>query len=128
MEISRDLSAENISFSKDKNILNDIAQETKDTPGYGSLTEEELMEKVENILLDKIKEGEKQAYFQLGLFYYEQVKLLNLQSVNLEYGNHRQVWLFFSKIYLPFIPDFTDPKVEAASMRFWRYKIFFSVW
>lgn len=72
MEIPKDLSAENISFSKEKNILNDIAQETKDAPGYGSLSEEELMEKVENILLDKIKEGEKQAYFQLGLFYYEQ--------------------------------------------------------
>ncbi|XP_045189586.2 LRP2-binding protein-like isoform X2 [Mercenaria mercenaria] len=72
MEIPRDLSAENITFSKDKNILNDIAQETKDAPGYGCLTEDELMEKVENILLEKIKEGQKQAYFQLGLFYYEQ--------------------------------------------------------
>lgn len=91
MEIPKDLSAENISFSKDKNILNDIAQETKDTPGYGSLTEEELMEKVENILLDKIKEGEKQAYFQLGLFYYEQVKMLHLQSIHLHYDNHRQI-------------------------------------
>ncbi|KAL4231349.1 LRP2 binding protein [Mactra antiquata] len=72
MEIPKDLSAENISFSKEKNILNDIAQETKDAPGYGALSEDELMEKVENILLQKIKEGEKQAYFQLGLFYYEQ--------------------------------------------------------
>ena len=74
MEIpAKELSAENISFSKEKSILNDIAQETKDTPGYGGMSEDELMEKVENILLDKIKAGEKQAYFQLGLFYYEQV-------------------------------------------------------
>lgn len=73
MEVPKDLSAENVIFSKEKNILNDIAQETKDSPGYGALTEDELMEKVETILLEKIKEGEKQAYFQLGLFYYEQV-------------------------------------------------------
>ncbi|XP_052773496.1 LRP2-binding protein-like isoform X2 [Mya arenaria] len=72
MDIPKDLSAENVTFSKEKNILNDIAAETKDAPGYGSLSEDELMEKVENILLEKIKEGEKQAYFQLGLFYYEQ--------------------------------------------------------
>ena len=74
MEIpAKELSAENISFSKEKSILNDIAQETKDAPGYGGMSEDELMEKVESILLDKIKAGEKQAYFQLGLFYYEQV-------------------------------------------------------
>ena len=74
MEIpGRELSAENVSFSKEKSILNDIAQETKDAPGYGGMTEDELMEKVETILLDKIRAGEKQAYFQLGLFYYEQV-------------------------------------------------------
>ena len=75
MEIpAKELSAENISFSKEKSILNDIAQETKDAPGYGGMSEDELMEKVESILLDKIKAGEKQAYFQLGLFYYEQVR------------------------------------------------------
>lgn len=72
MEIPKDLSVENVNFVKEKNILNDIAQETKDSPGYGSLTTDQLMEKVENILLEKIREGEKQAYFQLGLFYYEQ--------------------------------------------------------
>lgn len=77
MEVPKDLSAENVTFSKEKNILNDIAQETKDSPGYGALTEDELMEKVETILLEKIKEGEKQAYFQLGLFYYEQVQNKN---------------------------------------------------
>jgi len=48
MEIPKDLSAENVSFSKEKNILNDIAAETKDAPGYGSLSEDELMEKVKH--------------------------------------------------------------------------------
>jgi len=73
MDIPREISSEHVNFSKEKNILVDIAEETKHAPGYGNLTEEELMEKVENILLEKIKEGEKRAYFQLGLFYFEQV-------------------------------------------------------
>lgn len=73
MELKGVLSAEKVSFSKEKSILIDIAQETKDKPGYGNLTEEELMEKVETILLERIKNGDKKAYFQLGLFYHEQV-------------------------------------------------------
>ncbi|XP_062569240.1 LRP2-binding protein-like [Saccostrea cucullata] len=72
MELSKDIPQDNVSFAKEKSILNDIAQETREMPGYGSLTEEELMEKVENILLERIKNGDKHAYFQLGLFYYEQ--------------------------------------------------------
>ncbi|KAK3096051.1 hypothetical protein FSP39_022541 [Pinctada imbricata] len=73
MELTKEISRDNITLTFDKqNILNDIAQETRDTPGYGSLTEEELMEKVEAILLERIKNGDKKAYFQLGLFYYEQ--------------------------------------------------------
>lgn len=73
MELSKDIPQEKVPFTKEKSILNDIAQETKELPGYGSLTEEELMEKVESILLERIKNGEKRAYFQLGLFYHEQV-------------------------------------------------------
>ena len=73
MEIPKDLPAETVPFSKEKSILNDIAQETKHVSGYDSMTVDELMEKVETILLEKIKNGEKQAHFQLGLFYYEQV-------------------------------------------------------
>lgn len=71
MELSKDIPQEKVPFTKEKSILNDIAQETKELPGYGSLTEEELMEKVESILLERIKNGEKRAYFQLGLFYHE---------------------------------------------------------
>lgn len=73
MELLKDIPQEKVPFTKEKSILNDIAQETKELPGYGSLTEEELMEKVESILLERIKNGEKRAYFQLGLFYHEQV-------------------------------------------------------
>ncbi|OWF38358.1 LRP2-binding protein-like [Mizuhopecten yessoensis] len=67
MEIPADLA-----LSKENSILNDLKQETRDTPGFSALTENELMEKVENILLERIKNGDKRAYFQLGLFYYEQ--------------------------------------------------------
>ena len=38
-----------------------------------NLTEEEITERIENILLDRIKQGNNQALFQLGQLYYEQV-------------------------------------------------------
>lgn len=72
MEMLQDLPAEQVMLSKENSILNDLKQETRDTPGFSALTENELMEKVENILLERIKNGDKRAYFQLGLFYYEQ--------------------------------------------------------
>ncbi|XP_060076597.1 LRP2-binding protein-like [Ylistrum balloti] len=71
MQMPSEIPAEHL-LSKENSILNDLKQETKDTPGFNALTENELMEKVENILLERIKNGDKRAYFQLGLFYYEQ--------------------------------------------------------
>lgn len=80
--IIREISAEKLplleekstlSELKEKSILNDIAQETQNEPGLSKLSQDELMEKVENILLERIKTGERRANFQLGLFYYEQV-------------------------------------------------------
>jgi len=73
MEMMREIPSGERLNSKENSILNDIKQETRDTPGYKALTETELMEKVEIILLDKIKNGERKANFQLGLFYFEQV-------------------------------------------------------
>ena len=75
MDLTKDLTRDSVTFQREKNesILKDIAQETQDAPELSSLTEQELMEKVEHILLERIKNGDKRAYFQLGLFYYEQV-------------------------------------------------------
>lgn len=60
--------------------MGDIAQETQTSPRFSSLTEEELCEKIEAILLEKIKNGERSAYFQLGQLYFEQVgyKILHI--------------------------------------------------
>lgn len=69
----KDMCADKVLTKESTSILNDLKQETRDTPGFSSLTEEELMEKVETILLERIKNGEKRANFQLGLFYFEQV-------------------------------------------------------
>ncbi|XP_046340763.1 LRP2-binding protein-like [Haliotis rufescens] len=72
MEISRsDVTAEHAKFTQDSHILNDIAQQTQDA-GMGKLSEEELVEKVETLLLERIKKGDKSASFQLALFYFEQ--------------------------------------------------------
>lgn len=40
-----------------------------------SLSDEELTEKCEAILTQRIKEGDKQAYFQLGQVHFEAVSL-----------------------------------------------------
>ena len=74
MELTNDISAERVHFHKEQKILKDIAQEARDqASGFATLSEEALFEKVEAILLEKIKSGDSQAYFQLGLLFFEQV-------------------------------------------------------
>lgn len=72
MELTKDLTAEQVNFPREQKIIADIKQETKDTPGFEALSDEQLFEKVENILLEKAKDGDKHAYFQVGLLYFEQ--------------------------------------------------------
>ena len=77
MELTNDVSAERVHFHKEQKILNDIAQEARDqASGFATLSEEALFEKVEAILLEKIKSGDSQAYFQLGLLFFEQVSYI----------------------------------------------------
>ena len=68
-----EIKLERVHFSHENKILTDLVQQARDSPNLVGLTDDQLLEKVENILLEKIQNGEKQAYFQLGLFYYEQV-------------------------------------------------------
>ena len=77
MELTKDLSAERVHFPKEQKILSDIAQEARDhAPTFASISEEALFEKVEAILVDKIKTGDNRAYFQLGLLFFEQVSCI----------------------------------------------------
>ena len=74
MELTRDISAERVVFHKEQKILSDIAQEAKDhSPGLAAMSDEALFERVEGILVERIKNGDAQAYFQLGLLFFEQV-------------------------------------------------------
>lgn len=73
MELPFELPAERVNFPKEQKILDDIAQEVQATPLMKKLSMQEIFEKVELILLDKIRNGDKKAYFQIGLLYYEQV-------------------------------------------------------
>ncbi|XP_050395876.1 LRP2-binding protein isoform X2 [Patella vulgata] len=72
MELPKEITAEKVHFSKDSKILNDIAQETSCDSELKTLTEDELLERIETVLNEKIINGEKTAFFQLGLFYIEQ--------------------------------------------------------
>lgn len=77
--MTRDISAEQLPRShhgsmaslihaQDKNIANS-------SKSLDHLTDEEVAEKVETILLERIREGNKLALFQLGQLYYEQVSV-----------------------------------------------------
>ena len=82
MELTSDVSAERVHFHKEQKILNDIAQEARDqAPAFAALSEEALFEKVEAILVEKIKNGDNQAYFQLGLLFFEQVSYIKCACV-----------------------------------------------
>ncbi|CAL1538773.1 unnamed protein product [Lymnaea stagnalis] len=74
MELPKQISTEHISFPKTQCIINDITHEARDAPGNESLTDKEITEKVEAILMEKITAGEKSAYFQLGLLFFYQEK------------------------------------------------------
>ena len=67
------LNSDNLSFHAHKQLLDAMSIESNEHNKIESLTPERLLERVENILLDRIKNGNSSAYFQLGLLYFEQV-------------------------------------------------------
>ena len=60
-----------------------------------NMSEEELTEKLEVVLLDRIKTGDNLALFQLGQLYYEQVKYL-------ENNQHLYILLIVLTLQTPF--------------------------
>ena len=81
MEATRDIPTERVDFPKTTRLLDEIAMEAREKAGNETMTDAQVAERVETILLDKIKEGEKAAIFQLGLLYFHQdqfTKAINL--------------------------------------------------
>ncbi|XP_013392510.2 LRP2-binding protein [Lingula anatina] len=73
MEFRLGIPGEPLPASRDGSMVYSVSTadgEAKEN--LSSLTEEELTGKVESMLLDKIKNGDKQAVFQLGQLYFEQ--------------------------------------------------------
>lgn len=73
MELTKDITAEKLHFPQEQKILTDMAEESKDLSNFKIFSENQLFERVENLLLQKILDDNKAAYFQLGLLYFEQV-------------------------------------------------------
>lgn len=73
MELTKDITAEKLHFPQEQKILTDMAEESKDLSNFKIFSENQLFERVENLLLQKILDDDKAAYFQLGLLYFEQV-------------------------------------------------------
>jgi len=72
MELAGDLPLERVQFPAVTRLMDEIAMEVRETPGQHELTDAQVAERVETILLDKIKAGDKAANFQLGLLYFHQ--------------------------------------------------------
>ena len=84
MALAKDISAEQLPGSQRGSVISLVHSETQanttepsqfqaDATNLGQMSEVEMAEKVENILLHKIKDGDKLALFQLGQLYFEQV-------------------------------------------------------
>ncbi|KAL8576312.1 hypothetical protein ACOMHN_006235 [Nucella lapillus] len=73
MELTRDVTAQQLPFSQARKVLVDIRAEVRDAmePPM-TLSDQELFDKVEGILQTKIDTGNKGMLFQLGLLYSEQ--------------------------------------------------------
>ena len=75
MELAGQLPMERPQFAGATRLMDEIAMEVREAPGQQGLTDAQVADKVETILLDKIKAGDKSANFQLGLLYFHQVSL-----------------------------------------------------
>ncbi len=81
MEALKQLSAESLpdtsgrSHSAKSDCISGSKKLVFETPEeLDALSDEELIEKVETLLLERIQKGDKNALFQLGQLYFQQVK------------------------------------------------------
>ena len=86
MEITNDISAEQLPKRRGSAIGSDDGSVTLpdefQTLNIKNLSEDELSEKIEAILLERVKQGDVLANFQLGQLYFEQVcKLTSLLNM-----------------------------------------------
>ncbi len=87
--LRKDVSAEHLPRSHEGSMLSLVAAETQEQQNekdienqktalqalnIEEMTDEEMAITVENILLDRIKNGDKAALFQLGQLHFEQVR------------------------------------------------------
>ncbi|XP_059152970.1 LRP2-binding protein-like [Physella acuta] len=72
--LNKEITSERVKFDTTKHQLDELTEETRANPENESMTDAEIAERVEIILLDKIQAGETAAKFQLGLLYFQQEK------------------------------------------------------
>ncbi|KAI8793620.1 LRP2-binding protein isoform X1 [Biomphalaria glabrata] len=72
IELTKDLTSEHARFSEDDAELGKLTLKVKENLSKSEVKDGDVYEQVEHLLLDKISAGEKNAYFQLGLFYFYQ--------------------------------------------------------
>ena len=79
MELTKDISAEQLPLSHGESMASIVHAEEKASlenqviDEMENLSDAQIAERVETILLERIKQGNKNALFQLGQLYFEQV-------------------------------------------------------
>ena len=77
MELTSEISAEQLPLSNGESMASLVHNKEKATSNnpeeLESLSDAQIAERVETILLDRIKDGNTYALFQLGQLYFEQV-------------------------------------------------------
>ena len=73
MELASELSAEKLPNRTVESSLDSVGRPELLTQELKNMSDDEITEKIETILIERIKAGDDQALFQLGQLYFEQV-------------------------------------------------------
>ena len=73
MQLAREISSEKLPRNKSVSSLGSDGRPELLTQDLKNMSDDEITEKIETILMERISAGDDQALFQLGQLYFEQV-------------------------------------------------------
>ena len=73
MQLAREISSEKLPRNKSVSSLGSDGRPELLTQDLKNMSDDEITEKIETILMERINAGDDQALFQLGQLYFEQV-------------------------------------------------------
>ena len=93
MNLAKEISGEKLP-REDLSSLGSDGRPELLTTDIKNMSDEEITEKIETILLERIKAGDNQALFQLGQLYFEQVRDILINKITFLFK--KEFWIFVS--------------------------------